>query len=251
MLKVTKKKAAESQSSTELSAQDYKSCKNVPLMKPDHLPDSTLVLSICPPPELHCMLGITFDLYKLLDKELDRNNCSISAIDWAKLVGAEPTAYHGGAFTGPDCVKLLQGTAKLKELLQANGILSVGGRVGAALEKFNIVRKACFGVKLDKDYKVALEEFNKAYVATGIQSNSLKAHIVGSHVKQFLDLNKNLGKGLGHWSEQAVEHLHGDFDNMYVGSKYNRSLEHKEYAPKLFACVIAYNSSHEGDEFCD
>ena len=245
--------AAKSKSKVKLSSQDYLSCERFPLMKPNELPDTTFVLDFVPPPELHILLGITLELYKGLEKELEQNGSPVSALDWAKSVNAEPTAYHGGAFIGPHCIRLLEGTKKLYELLKSNNALSIGGRFGHALATFNEVRKACFGTVLHKDYKHAMEEFKEAYLKTGLQSQAIKTHICVGHVIQFLDRKKDShpGKGLGHWSEQATETIHSDFDNMYVGSKYIRPLNHPEYADKLFACVVTYDSSHVGDEFCD
>ena len=246
-------KAAASKSQSKLSSAEWFNCEHDPLMVPADVDDSAFILDLNPPQELHLMLGITFELYSELDKELEQNNCAIRAIDWARAVKAEPTAYHGGAFIGNDCVKLLNGTKQLYDMLQQNNALSIGGRVGNALQKFNIVRQACFGIELNPDYKHAIKEFGHAYLATGIQSKAVKPHIVVVHVPQFLDRHKDShpGKGLGHWSEQATEHIHGDFDNFYTTGNYNRPLGHKEYDEKLLKCLVTYNSLHEGDEFAD
>ena len=251
--KLYQEKAAAHKGQSKLSSAEWFNCEHAPLMVPADVQDSALILDLNPPQELHLMLGITLELYTELDKALEQNKCTIRAIEWARAVKAEPTAYHGGAFIGNDCVKLLNGTKKLYEMLQQNDALSVGGRVGNALEKFNNVRKACFGIELNPDYKNDIKEFAQAYLATGIQSKAVKPHIVVKHVPQFLDRRKDShpGKGLGHWSEQTTEHIHGDFDHFYTTGNYNRPLGHKEYDEKLLACVVTYDSLHEGDEWCD
>ena len=70
------------------------------------------------------------------------------------------------------------------------------------------------------------------------------------HVPQFLDLHP--GQGLGAFSEQATEHLHSDLESFYQTCKYRRNvLTDPEFPQSFLKMIVAYNSSHEGDEGSD
>lgn len=66
-----------------------------------------------------------------------------------------------------------------------------------------------------------------------------KVHAVFHHIEDFCD-DKQLG--LGFCSEQAMESVHFDFNNLW--SKYCVSENHSSYGQRLYDAVVAYNSHH-------
>ena len=72
-----------------------------------------------------------------------------------------------------------------------------------------------------------------------------KIHALLVHVPQFLEKYRHLGFGLGFYSEQASEAVHCDFDSLWTGNKYKRSMSHDEYTRQLFKTVVTYNSRHQ------
>ena len=59
----------------KLTSAPFFSCEQVPLCG-SNIDDSTLVIDLLPPMELHIMLGITNDIYDFLKQQLDGNECS-------------------------------------------------------------------------------------------------------------------------------------------------------------------------------
>ena len=102
-----------------------------------------------------------------------------------------------------------------------------------------------YPVFMPSSYKDDIEKFAYAYLDVKIPV-TVKVHCVCVHVSQFLELHP--GKGLGWWSEQAIEHLHSNFENFYARCKYYRNLDHPEYPNSFMKAIIAYDSLHEGDE---
>ena len=215
---------------------------------PDGTSPNDTVLSVVPPSELHYVLGITNKLYDVLNERLIENKCGITAEDWSKPLNLPRSEHHGGQFTGDQCVKLLENTKALNTLLKIADSMSVGGPIAKALAAFNEVRKSCFGQTCSASYKLDIEKFAYAYLDVKIPV-TVKVHCVCVHVSQFLELHP--GKGLGWWSEQAIEHLHSNFENFYAICKYYRNVEHPEFPNSFMKAIVSYCSLHEGDETSD
>ena len=68
------------------------------------------------------------------------------------------------------------------------------------------------------------------------------------HVSQFLDRMRAIGLnfGLAYYSEEVGETVHFDYDTYWVGKKYKRDLNHKDYATNWSKCQVHYASDHEG-----
>ena len=193
--------------------------------------------------ELHLLLGVVNGLYDHLDKILKNNSFTISASDWSVPLGLIHLAYYGGQFNGNQCKKLLLSTDRLEQILRMAGTYHVAMPILDTFLAFNEVRKACFGVLLDKEhFRVHIRRFAEAYQILGL-SITPKLHAIFVHVPQFLQ-HQNLVKGLGFWSEQASETVHRDFDDLWVEGRYKRALGHTEYSNQLFKCVVTYNSRH-------
>ena len=230
------------------SSAPWFNCENEPLLMPVGTSPSATVLSVLPPMELHLNLGIVNRLWDELDKRLRENNCSMTAKDWSDALNCFRSEYHGGTFQGEQCVKLLNNTAALRELLILNGAMHIGGQIVKVLEAFNDVRKSCFGQTCDPKFKEYIAVFAYAYVDLKI-SITPKVHCVIVHIPQFLALHP--GKGLGFFSEQATEHLHSDLETFYSKCKYRRNLSDPEFPQSFSKMIIAYDSCHEGDETAD
>ena len=69
-----------------------------------------------------------------------------------------------------------------------------------------------------------------------------KYHIVESHIVQYLDRRGDGTKGLGYWSEQAMESCHHDFKEFWSLTKVDE--DHPNFAERLLSSIIKYNSSH-------
>ncbi|KAK6181780.1 hypothetical protein SNE40_009567 [Patella caerulea] len=240
-----------------LSSAAFKSCEHTPLTK--SLPDDVLVMDILPVMELHVMLGITNRLYNQVDQFESSRGTSI-AKEWSDQLSLRRPHMHGGEFNGQQCVKLLENTSCLEQLMTENNLGEEGHRVIFALQSFNDVRKKCFGKVLHADYKESISAFEQSYINIGIPITS-KCHAVFDHVGQFLETQKELydqnqsrlpaterqsfNRGLGFWSEQASESVHSDFSQLWESGGYKRDMRHPEYdKKKLLKCVVTNCSRH-------
>jgi len=108
--------------------------------------------------------------------------------------------------------------------------------------KFKVVVDQCFGVKLFPGYKHAIDEFCSSYRLLQNITFPPKYHIVESHIVQYLDRRGDGTKGLGYWSEQAMESCHHDFKEFWSLTKVDE--DHPNFAERLLSSIIKYNSSH-------
>ena len=107
------------------------------------------------------------------------------------------------------------------------------------------IRKECFGVDLDQNYKNSIRKFAYLWLKCD-RSITLKCHILFVHVVQFLELQEDKfpNKGLGFWAEQASEGSHQKFDHLYEG--YKRQLDAPDHDEKLLDCGLAHNEKAYG-----
>ena len=110
------------------------------------------------------------------------------------------------------------------------------------LQLFKVVVDLCFGVQLYPGYKYAIKELCSSYRMLSGITYPPKYHIVETHIVQYLDRRGDGTKGLGYWSEQAMESAHHDFREFW--SLTSVSPDHPDFAERLFSAVIRYNSSH-------
>jgi hypothetical protein len=222
----------------KLSSAEYLSCENQPLC---NLDDSTLVLAVIPPMELHCHIGATNKLYDDLKDSLEEAGSTKTALDWSNHVGVKRPKMHSGEFNGDQCADLLNKLDWIQDLIEAEDLPDRVKYTYQALLAFKRVKDSCFGQTCDPSYLEHITDFGSKYLQLNIGIPP-KIHCILVHVPQFL-ADKG-GKGLGVWSEQASESVHYDFGNLWVGGSYKRALCHADYASKLFRCVVTYNSRH-------
>lgn len=112
------------------------------------------------------------------------------------------------------------------------------------LRSLKKVVDSCFGGAVSDSFRADLKQFSEDYRAAEI-SVTPKAHIIMAHVETFIDLKADetgVLRGLGYFSEQAVEAVHADFGAFW--KKYKVPLQHPDYLKQLFRAVIAYNAKH-------
>ena len=202
-----------------------------------HLPiisgsNETLILDIVPPPELHLLLGVVNQLFRMLQAVWPDANT------WPSSLKMDLSPYHGGMFEGNECRKLLRNVDKLQQLAEAKSAFQVFGIV-EALRKFDAVVKSCFGSELHNNFSEKIQEFRDSYLAIPNASVTPKIHAVFHHIKDFVDRQMS---PLGIYSEQAVEAAHQDFSPQW--QRFKRIPSNPDYAENLTSCLVDYNSKH-------
>lgn len=105
-------------------------------------------------------------------------------------------------------------------------------------ENFNLLVSACFSDALDENSESRVSNFKKSYISLNI-SITPKVHAVFEHEPYFC---KKYKRGLGFYSEQAMESVHADFKNVWT--KYKVDQTHPDYAGRLLKAITEYNSRH-------
>ena len=183
-------------------------------------------IDIFPPPELHMMLGIFQHLYDAAMKNLKPEDKIVHNLALKKL-GVSPEKYHGGAFDGHACRKLLQNIERL----------SFPSKYVEALRALNDVIVSVFGLKRSNDYTEFIEKFIAAYKETNF-SVTVKVHLLVEHVVPFVQ--KHIGNsGLGLLCEQETESSHSKF--RVAWKRYSRTPDSPKYGEMLVKCVVDYN----------
>lgn len=210
------------------SAKDFDNVIHPPLIKMD---DSTLILDVIPPMELHLLLGIVNHLFKNLSELWP------GAKEWPTLLHIQLQPYHGGHFAGNECHKLLQNLDILQRMAEKACAYQAFGFI-ETLRHFKEVVTSCFGTTLQENYKETIQKFKTSFLFLPI-SVTPKVHAVFYHVSEFVEKHQT---SLGIFSEQATEAMHSRFKVHW--ERYKRIPTHPEYGKQLFNCVVDYNSKH-------
>lgn len=206
------------------NSKNFKNCINPPLFEGDH---DEQIIEFIPPPELHLMLGVVNKLYDHMLLEFEEDS-----IKWAKLCNVERKTTHGVAFAGNACKTLLNKVDVLRSFCNIGCLKYV-----RCFQDFQVV-DTCFSITLKENFEINIQKFRASYLDLKI-SVTPKVHAVFFHVSHFCNLTN---KGLGLYSEQAVESAHHDFNITW--QKYKVSNEHPQYAARLLRAVCEYNSQH-------
>ena len=243
---------------TKKSSAPWKNCENMPLYDFNNLSELFKIIDLMPPPELHMILGLGNDFFDLLRKRLARPEHIQLLKDFCLKWCLERVDYFGsgeadglkGQFAGNGCKTLLDhvdGAEGLVYFLSKNAeAFQLVEPILDAMRAFNVVRKQCFGVILDANYKDSIETFANLWIKCD-RSITLKCHVLFVHVVQFLEKNaQNFpGKGLGFWSEQAAESIHSKWANFWERRKVPTT--HKDYDKILFWALVEFNVGHYGN----
>lgn len=152
--------------------------------------------------------------------------------------------YHGDAFEGNACRKLLKEADRLTDpvFYRDAGIFKIMPYI-AAFKAMNKVVNCCFtSGKVGDSLDSYIEELKNALKSIENLSETLKIHVILSHVKegfQYIDGNN----GLGCWSEQSSESIHRDFLKFWERYKVN-GLHRETYLSNLLKAVIEFSSLH-------
>ena len=210
-----------------------------------------------PPPELHILLGLGNDFFDLIvDRLKAKDRSYLETIkSFLKRHNLLRQVYFlsdrkdfPGQFDGDSCKFFLNLVDKLEAALkEVEGAFEAVEDILVAMRAFNNVRKQCFTVDLDPNYKNGIREFAHLWVKCN-RAITLKCHILFVHVVQFLESQKDRypNKGLGFWAEQASEGSHNKADKAWAA--YQRQLDDPEFMSKLFDCFVAFNERAYGDE---
>lgn len=212
--------------STIKNAKNYKNCINLPVFTGD---ENTRILEIIPPPELHLMLGVMNKIVNHMQGEFSKETN-----EWTNLCNVQREITHGGTgFKGNSCKILLNKVDSLRAICAVGCLKYV-----ETLQDFQRVVNECFGTQLNPSYRESIKKFKSSYLALGI-SVTPKVHAVFYHIEDFCENSK---RGLGFYSEQAMESVHSDFKTVW--NKYKVSETHSDYDSRLLKAVIEYNSNH-------
>ena len=243
----------------KMSSAPWKNCENMPLYDFNRLSELLKIIDMMPPPELHMLLGLGNDFFDLLRKRLTTCPRGIQLLkDFCLKWNLERVDYYGsgegdglrGQFAGNGCKTLLDhvdGHEGLVYFLSKDAeALQLVQPILDAMRAFNVVRKQCFGVILDANYKDSIKTFANLWIKCE-RSITLKCHVLFVHVVHFLERNaeKYPGKGLGFWGEQAAESIHSKWETFWARRKVPTT--HKDYDKILFWALVEFNATHYGN----
>ena len=206
------------------SAKDHGNVVHPPVFQ---LSNSTKVIDIVPPPELHLLIGPVTTMYHGLQKIWAHG-----AEEWARQCGVREQERHGGVFNGNACITLLHHVKKLQELQCPEKYVK-------AFAKFGDVVKACYGKEFGKDAPVLISEFGDLFKNLQLVITP-KVHAVLVHIVEFCSEYQT---GLGVWSEQASEAVHFDFEAS-TWQRYKVADCNPRYSQQLLRAVQDYAAKH-------
>ena len=209
-------------------AKHYGNVVHPPMISDDAGVDSTPVIHVIPPPELHLMTGPVNTMFNGLEAVDDAKSK-----EWLKSCNVKKTEFHGGQFTGPDSRKLLKNVNKISDPSYKVE------KYCKAFNAFNEVVESCYGDELKDDYALKIKKFAAAYQDLRINITP-KIHVVVYHIKEFCSLTK---RGMAPWSEQTVETLHSDFNNLWEQCQV-KNVDNPIYGDFLLRAVQRYNGKH-------
>lgn len=158
----------------------------------------------------------------------------MDTLAWAKSCNVKREITHGGtAFNGNSCKILLNKIDVLRATCPIGCLKFV-----RTLTDFDRVVKACFGIELDPNYKLYINNFKKSYLDLGV-SVTPKVHSVFYYIEEFCSKH---GTALGFYSEQAMESVHYEFNTIW--NKHKVDEDHPNYSMKLLQALCEFNGLH-------
>ena len=131
---------------------------NHPTIICDNIDDTTPVISLFPPPELHLLIGPVNKLYTALESVWPESE------NWLKSCNVKKEEYHGGSFAGNESRKLLKNIDRLEALSPPPSC----GKFINIFKSFNEVVLSCYGAELHPEFKDKLAAFKKDFINLGI-----------------------------------------------------------------------------------
>lgn len=190
--------------------------------------DTTAIISLVQPPELHLLTGPFNTMYTAMLSVWP------GSVQWLEKCHVRREQQQGGCFTGNSSSKLLKNV----DILDCICPLECKPFV-RAFRSFRNVVCGCYGELLNPRFKELIASFRQDYLDLGINVTP-KVHMVFFHVQDFCAMKR---KGLGPWSEQTSEAIHLDFRQMWNRFKLSAT-SHPNYGNQLLRAVSMYNSQH-------
>ena len=182
----------------QAEAKDFSSVKNRPLLP---YADEKKVLETVMLPQLHFLLQALNHIWKGMAKawKLVPGAEANPATQFAISVHAVSTSYHGKAFAGNECRRLLKNLDKLAEKVPEELTPFV-----TCLSDLNNIVASCFSVLGPEgtEYINHLEAFYKSAVDLADVSFTPTLHAIVEHVRDFFEIH-GTEFGLGLYTEQA------------------------------------------------
>ena len=196
-----------------------------------NIEESTPIIQLIPPPELHLLTGPVNTMYDELCKVWPP--CG----EWIKRIYIKKRNTTEVPSMVNDSRKLLK-NVKILEEIGPSPSLKVKKCI-YAFKAFNDVVLSCYGRALSLNYKDQINVFRRCYKNLKI-SFTPKIHAVLFHIIEFCD---SKGMGLSPWSEQASESVHHDFKQKWKNFNI-RDTDHPVYGKRLLEAIVSYNSQH-------
>ena len=141
------------------SRSDRKEAKNFgnvirPLILSDDDTNTTPVISILPPPELHLLMGPVNKMYTELENVWPESEL------WLIACNVKKEVYHSGKFAGYESRKLLMYVDRLEAL----SLPISCEKFITAFKSFNEVVSSCFGQDLKDNFWRTINTFSRDYM---------------------------------------------------------------------------------------
>ena len=140
-------------------------------------------------------------------------------------------------FQGNQCNKWLNRAGLFKDTLPQE--LKIFGNCLMALAK---VVKSCFGNVVTEGWQRYIEDFKRSYMKLKITVTPT-IHSIICHVRDWYTI-KGTDRGLGYYSEQATEHAHTAWMDVWTRRRFKRDYNHPQYATQLKSAMATFNSEH-------
>ena len=230
-------------------AMDYNNCIYDNLLQ-HQFPDDKLILDCIAVPELHILLGVITKLLQYIQACFGKDAAAkLRGEEFVRkfLTSLNITVKGRGQLEGNAAAKVAKNSSKLQDLAKelSEDVSEKVCRVGPVLEAFNEVKHLCFGERILGNYPAAIQKFSGLWRSLPSISIPPKAHMLETHVVQFLDRRRSEGfvfHGLAYWGEQGFEQTHHDFKVHW--SRRAVGEDHEKYVDKLKDALVAYNTSH-------
>ena len=183
-------------------------------------------------PTLHCILGTVNRVYHYLE-----DNCP-EVENFSRKLGIVRDPFNKKVYNGNYCEKILKNVTILEEKISQEFKPFI-----TVLQCIQDVKESCFGPKLNPNYQVAIDNFEKAWYDIYIEFDiafTNKCHVIIEHVPQVI---QRTGESLFAASEQVVEATHAKFDKMWQRYKVV-DMERESHGKQLLRCVVDFNSKN-------
>lgn len=196
--------------------------------------DNIRVLEFCALPLLHILLGIVNRTYAEMIMKVPEVS------QWPADLHLHIENYHGQAFEGNECKRLLENLPLLQDILTKEQLEEISPLV-QILETFQQINHYVHQEEVDMHLlHESICGFRDAWHESGM-SLTTKAHMIIDHLEDFV--RSWGGRHISRFSEQAHESTHAEF--LKIWSKYRvKNIQHPQFKDRLLRATLDYNGSH-------